>query len=158
MTLQIPLTIKNAVKISAVALTLAVLGQAAPAHAADPTGLWLTGAGDARIRVARCGAGMCGTIVWLKDPIDRATGKPQRDDKNTDPGKQSRPILGLQIFSMAPNETGKWSGRIYNADDGKTYAASIALDNPSALKVTGCVGALCGSETWTRVETRASAR
>ena len=41
---------------------------------ADPTGIWLTQAGDAKVRVSRCRAGICGIVVWLRDPIDPATG------------------------------------------------------------------------------------
>ena len=125
-----------------------------PAAAADPTGLWLTAAGDARIRIARCGLGICGSIVWLKEPTDPATGKPQVDDKNPDPARQRRPIIGLQIFQMSPNGPGKWSGSIYNADDGQTYRANIMPEGPAALKVEGCVLSFCGSETWTRVSGR----
>ena len=38
----------------------------------------------------------------------------------------------------------KWSGQIYNADDGGTYASNIAVAGPNSLSVEGCVGALCG--------------
>src|SRR4051812_32802209 len=48
----------------------------------DVVGIWLTQAGDAKVRVRKCGEGICGVIVWLKDPISPATGKPQVDDKN----------------------------------------------------------------------------
>ena len=53
--------------------------------AGEPTGVWLTQAGDARVRVSKCGGGICGVIVGLRDPIDPATGKPQVDDKNPNP-------------------------------------------------------------------------
>jgi uncharacterized protein (DUF2147 family) len=143
---------KNKVRQTAgIAATLVLLGASGPACAADPTGLWLTGAGDARIRVVRCGLGICGQIVWLKEPIDAETGKPQVDDKNPDPAKQGRPILGLQIFHMNPNGPDRWTGSIYNADDGKTYRANVTPEGPTTLRVEGCVLSFCGSETWTRV-------
>jgi len=31
------------------------------------------------------------------------------------------------------------------------YASSVSVAGPNALKVEGCVGALCGGENWTRV-------
>jgi uncharacterized protein (DUF2147 family) len=134
--------------------TLAALLAAAPAKAragGGPDGIWLTQAGDAKVRVGRCGGGICGVVVWLKDPIDSATGKPQVDDKNPNPALARRPIIGLALFSgMRPAGPNKWSGQIYNADDGKTYASKISVAGPSTLKVEGCVGALCGSEDWTR--------
>jgi uncharacterized protein (DUF2147 family) len=120
--------------------------------AGEPIGVWLTQAGDARVKVSKCGGGICGVIVGLKDPIDPATGKPQVDDKNPNPGLRKRPMIGLPLFSgMQPSAPGKWSGQIYNADDGGTYTSSISATGPDTLRVEGCVGALCGGETWTRV-------
>ena len=120
--------------------------------AGEPTGVWLTQAGDARVRVSKCGGGICGAIAGLRDPIDPATGKPQVDDKNPNPALRKRPMIGLPLFSgMQPVTAGKWSGQIYNADDGSTYASSVSVTGPDTLKVEGCVGALCGGENWTRV-------
>jgi uncharacterized protein (DUF2147 family) len=121
------------------------------AAAGSPDGVWLTQAGDAKIRVSRCGGGICGVIVWLKEPIDPLTGKPQVDDKNPNPARAKRPIIGLSLFSgMRPAGPNQWSGQIYNADDGKTYASKVSVTGPATLKVEGCVGALCGSEDWSR--------
>lgn len=133
---------------------LLALLTASPASAqvrGGPDGIWLTQAGDARIRVSRCGSGICGVIVWLKDPIDPATGKPQVDDKNPNPALAKRRIIGLSLFSgMRPTGPNQWSGRIYNADDGKTYASKISVTGSGGLRVEGCVGTLCGGEDWTR--------
>lgn len=127
---------------------------ALPAHSEnDPAGIWLTQHGDARIQVSRCGAGICGRIVWLRDPIDAKTNKPQVDDKNPNPALQQRPILGLSLLiGMKPSGPSKWSGQIYNADDGKTYIAHVTAKDNDTLDVTGCIagGMLCGGETWTR--------
>ena len=117
----------------------------------DPTGVWLTQAGDAKVAVSRCGTAICGRVVWLRTPIDSATGKPQIDDKNPDPQLAKRRIIGLQLFSdMKTNGPSKWSGRIYNADDGKSYVSNITLTGPTTLKVEGCVGPFCGGEIWSR--------
>ena len=114
-------------------------------------GIWLTQAGDAKVRVGKCGGGICGVIVWLKDPINPATGKPQIDDKNPNPSLARRPMIGLPLFSgMHPTGPNKWTGQIYNADDGNSYASKISVSGPDTLRVEGCVGALCGGESWTR--------
>ena len=141
---------------TALVIAIATAFLAAPSARAqgpgEPTGVWLTQAGDARVRVSKCGGGICGVIVGLKEPIDPATGKPQVDDKNPNPGLRKRPMIGLPLFSaMQPVAPNKWSGQIYNADDGGTYASSVSVTGPDTLKVEGCVGALCGGETWTRV-------
>ena len=59
-------------KILVIAVSAALL--AAPSAraqgAGEPTGVWLTQAGDARVKVSKCGGGICGVIVggggwWL---------------------------------------------------------------------------------------------
>jgi uncharacterized protein (DUF2147 family) len=136
-----------------VAILAALLG-AMPAQAqseGDVNGIWLTQAGDAKVRVSRCGGGICGVIVWLKDPINPATGKPQVDDRNHNPSLAKRPMIELPLFSgMQPAGPNKWSGQIYNADDGNSYASNISMAGPDTLKVEGCVGGLCGGENWSR--------
>ena len=136
------------------ALLVAFLA-ATPAKAQNtggsPDGIWLTQAGDAKVRVSKCGAGICGVVVWLKEPIDPLTGKPQVDDKNPNPSLAKRPIIGISLFlGMRPAGPNQWSGQIYNADDGKTYTSKISVTGPATLKVEGCVGALCGGEDWSR--------
>jgi uncharacterized protein (DUF2147 family) len=123
----------------------------AAAQAAEPTGIWLTQKGDARVRVSHCGKALCGTIVWIKDAIDAATGKPPVDEHNPDPRKRSRKILGIRIFAMRADGQGHWAGPIYNSDDGQTYAGKLVLRGADELQVNGCAGVLCGGETWRRV-------
>jgi uncharacterized protein (DUF2147 family) len=134
---------------------LAIMLAAPSLHAQgapEAAGVWQTQAGDARVKITKCGGGICGVVVSLREPIDPATGKPQVDNKNPNPSLASRPIIGLPLFSgMRPAGPNKWSGQIYNADDGGTYASNIALTGTDTLRVEGCVGAICGGETWTRV-------
>jgi|SRR5215470_8469015 len=135
------------------ALASFALASAAPAHAGDPSGVWLTQNADARIRIASCGPAICGSIIGLKDPIDSQTGKPETDKNNPDPSKRGRPLIGVQLLlGMMPAGRDRWSGRIYNADDGKTYDGSVTLQGPTSLKIEGCVAMFCGSEIWTRTK------
>lgn len=137
----------------AIVLVIAsMLSGPALAQSAEPVGIWLTEKGDARVRIARCGSGICGVIVGLKEPIDPATGQPQVDDKNPNPALRTRPVIGISLFiGMRPSAPGKWSGQIYNADDGGTYVSHVTFTGGEVLRVEGCVGAICGGETWTRV-------
>src|SRR5262249_9351774 len=124
----------------------------ARAQSADASGTWLTQAGDARVKVSKCGGGICGAIVWLKEPYDTATGQPASDSKNPNPALARRPLIGLPLFNgMQATGPNKWSGQIYNADDGSMYASNISVTGSDTLRVEGCVGVLCGGETWTRV-------
>jgi len=134
---------------AALCLTFAAI---AAAQAAEPTGIWLTQNGDAHIRVAKCGANMCGTIIWLKDAIDPATGKPPVDSRNPDPSKRNIKILGMRIFAMTPAGNGIFGGPIYSTDDGQTYPAKILLRPDDYLEIQGCSGKLCGAELWRRAD------
>jgi uncharacterized protein (DUF2147 family) len=125
---------------------------AARAQSSEPVGVWLTEKGDARVKVSKCGGGICGIIVGLKEPIDPATGQPQVDDKNPNPALRSRPVIGISLFiGMRPSAPGRWSGQIYNSDDGGTYVSHVSVAGGNELRVEGCVGMMCGGETWTRV-------
>jgi uncharacterized protein (DUF2147 family) len=119
------------------------------AYAADPAGTWVTQKADARIRVAHCGKELCASVAWIKDSVDPKTGKAPVDERNPDPAKRSRKILGLRIFSMESDGQGGWSGPIYNSDDGQTYRGRVALRG-DLLDVQGCIVAVCGTQTWTR--------
>ncbi|SEO00136.1 DUF2147 domain-containing protein [Bradyrhizobium sp. OK095] len=138
-------------RFAALILILAALFGTTSAQAQSADGTWLTQAGDARVKISKCGAGICGQIVWLREPYDTATGQPATDSKNPNPAIAKRSMIGLPLFSgMQPSGPNKWSGQIYNADDGSTYASSVSVTNADSLRVEGCVGALCGGETWTR--------
>ena len=53
--------------VAAIAILLGTV--AARAQSGEPVGVWLTEKGGARVRVTKCGSGICGVIVRLKDPI-----------------------------------------------------------------------------------------
>lgn len=128
----------------------ALAASAATALAADPTGVWTAAEGKSRVRVTKCGASLCGSVVWLREPNDE-TGKPKLDIHNADAGARGRPIIGVPVLlAMAP-EGDLWRGRIYNAEDGKTYSATFKLSGDSQAQVQGCVAAVfCKTQTWTR--------
>ena len=123
--------------------------------AADISGTWLTEGGEATVRLASCGDAVCGTIVALKQPNDPDTGKPQADVNNPDPKLRKRGVIGIQIvLGMKPNAAAsKWTGKVYNAEDGETYAGNITMRNANSLKLEGCVfgGMICKGQIWTRV-------
>src|SRR3982074_929763 len=86
-------------------------GSAASAQMGDPSGICLTQAGDAKVRVSKCGAQICGVVVWLRDAINPANGLPMVDDKNPNPALARRPMIGLPLFiDMHIAGPNKWSG------------------------------------------------
>ena len=136
--------------VCAAALGLTLLSGAA--LAADPQGTWLSGDGGTKVHISNCGGKLCGVVVWLQKPTNPETGKAKTDALNPDPGKRSRPMLGLQVVQgLTPSGPNRWSGQIYNADDGKTYSANMKVSDESTAHVEGCVlGILCKGQTWTR--------
>jgi len=124
---------------------LAALLAAGPGHAAgDPSGLWLTETGDSKVRLARCGAGYCGTLVSV-------SGK-GLDANNPDPALRGRSVVGVQIVN-APNASGDgYAGTLYNPKDGKTYSGSLTPKDPDTVEVAGCVlSVICKRQTWRRM-------
>ena len=136
------------------AAALALLLTAAAALAADPAGLWQTQDGDSRIRIAPCGAALCGTLAWLREPAD-AQGRPKLDAANGDPALRGRPLAGIPLISGMVRDGAGWRGKVYNPEDGKTYDATLALKDASTLLLQGCLAVvLCQTETLTRFEGR----
>jgi uncharacterized protein (DUF2147 family) len=137
------------------AAALLMLTGTGTALAADPMGTWLTQGGNSRIRIADCGGALCGTIVWLKEPNDAETGKPKTDKNNSDAAKRSRPLIGVQIvLGMKPAGADKWSGQVYNAEDGKTYSGNLTYSGGDALQLQGCAlgGLVCKGQAWTKAK------
>jgi uncharacterized protein (DUF2147 family) len=139
--------------VGAAFLGLASGAAGSAAHAGDgPYGVWQMSNGKVTVKVSDCGGKLCATIVGLKNPISKIDGKPKVDRENPDPALRKRPVIGLSILiGMKPSGEGKWSGAIYNPDDGNTYSATMKLDG-GTMKVKGCVvGVLCKTNDFVRV-------
>jgi uncharacterized protein (DUF2147 family) len=118
-------------------------------QAASIDGDWLTPNGVAKVRIAPCATGLCGTIIALKSPND-ATGRPQKDGRSANPALRSRPVVGLEILhGLKVAGEGRWDdGTIYNPGDGTTYRSKITLRTDGGLNVDGCVAFICLAQTW----------
>jgi uncharacterized protein (DUF2147 family) len=133
----------------------AVLGAlaVAPALAADPLGTWLTEDKQGKIRITDCGGALCGTLVWLAEPLDPDTRAPKTDKNNADVSKRNRPLVGITIvLNMKPSGANTWEGKVYNSRDGNTYSGSFTLTGANTADLKGCVmgGLMCKTENWTR--------
>ncbi len=142
----------SAVAAAAAVATLALIS-VAPARAADPLGIWLTGDKKAKVHIVNCGGAICGSLSWLAEPIDPETKQPKTDKNNSDASKKDRPLLGIPIvLSMKPAGGDKWRGQVYNAEDGGTYTGSFTVTGGNSAELKGCVmgGIICKGQTWTR--------
>ena len=125
---------------------LALASVSASAIAAEPFGTWKVGKGKVTIQIVDCGGDLCANIVGLAEPLRE--GKPKIDRHNKNPALRNRPLMGLQIASgLKKVAEGKWEGKVYNADDGNTYAAKVSVIDDSVMKLKGCVlgGLICDS-------------
>ena len=122
--------------------------------AASVTGNWFTHKAKSIVKITRCGAGVCGRIVWLRKALN-SEGHPVRDERNRNERYRGRKVLGLRTFSGLKRAGPRlWSGLLYNPDDGRTYQGSITLLDASSIRVEGCRlgGGACGGRRWTRAQ------
>ncbi len=119
-------------------------------------GTWLNGSKQGQIQIAKQGDRYVGKLIWMKNPNEPGTNKPQVDDKNEDAKLRSRPILNLPLMTDFKYIGGNvWSdGKIYNPEDGKLYSCKMTLKDQNTLDVRGYVGIPMFGKTqvWTRVK------
>jgi uncharacterized protein (DUF2147 family) len=131
------------------AIAIGLLPPLRASAAPEPIGEWLIEDGEARVRIASCGAELCGTIAWIKE------GSSSVDVNNPDPAKRTRPLLGSAVLlGLKQTGEGQWTGSLYDAEDGRTYTGKLSVVDERHIKVSGCVlgGLICQSQTWTRVK------
>ncbi|WP_457798878.1 DUF2147 domain-containing protein [Methylocystis sp. S23] len=125
-------------RLPAVAAALALLAAPVAAIGApdpnDPHGVWLRPAGGEQFSFYDCGALLCAKLISVKKPEDE---------------KAVGTVILRGASKSGPNE---WKGKLYNAQDGKTYDGFITIKSANELRLKGCLwGFLCSGETWTRV-------
>jgi uncharacterized protein (DUF2147 family) len=139
--------VRKSTTLAAVLLGLSMASGPASAQAAeDAFGVWLNPENQSNVEFYKCGEGLCAKITKVSDGQ-------KTDDKNPDPAKRDRPIVGLVIMEDAKKSgDNKWSGTLYNRADGKSYSGTITVKSKNALDLSGCVAViLCRTTTWTRV-------
>jgi uncharacterized protein (DUF2147 family) len=130
----------------------ACLAAACESGTASPVGLWLANDG-AKLRISQCGENLCGFIAQASQSIDPATGQPPTDKNNSDPAKRGRPLVGVEVLiSMHREAPNRWTGQVYNDDDGKVYAGNLIENGPTSIRVEGCWLGICGGNDLTRVK------
>lgn len=119
----------------------------------DLEGRWQTVRHGALVEIADCGNGTpCATLSWA-DPA--LLGDVKYDIRNRNKDLRNRPLIGVPIFwGFTPSNNGWGRGRLYNPDDGKTFRAFLRPLSTTELRVTGCLGPFCRSQTWVRVDTQ----
>lgn len=123
-------------------LAAAICAGAMPVAAAaeTPLGTWATPPDAkgifAHIEARPCGAATCGVIARTYD-------------------RQGRPVqtpnLGVRVFwDMTPAGEGVWKGHAFVPAHNRTYPGTMQVMG-DRMKVKGCLGPVCQSQVWTRV-------
>ena len=128
-------------------------------------GTWKTQDGP-EITVTSCPEGFCGTLSWVVMPKayqsmceqnKAAFGALMLDEKNADPALRTRPILGLQMLTLAPTgDPNAFTAKIYNPQDGSTNDISVWIVAQDTMRIGGaCLGTICAvTQDWPRVSPR----
>jgi uncharacterized protein (DUF2147 family) len=138
-------------------LLIALLVGAARADAA-PRGLWLTASGNLEVRVASCGAALCGKVARVVG--NQSMSQPgEAMPADAQPAREGMDIL-LDFLPSAGETapdgrrvTTEWRGRIFNRENGKTYSCLMSVGKGGELQLRGYVGLPMFGRTqvWQRV-------
>lgn len=142
---------------------LLILLLAAGAAHADPRGLWLTASGNLEVRIAPCGAALCGKVARVI--ANQSMSRPgEAMEAGAQPAHEGMDILTDFLPSerrTAPDGRSvvtEWRGRIFNRENGKTYDALMSVGPGGELKLRAYVGLplLGRNQAWQRVPGSAS--
>jgi len=109
-------------------------------------GVWLVQSKDGKFDISRCGESLCGKLI-------AGTKISALDKKNKNPDLRARPLKGLLMMQgyKLSKDGGRWvDGQIYNPEDGNSYRSILEPGPDDTLKVKGCLGPFCQTQTWTR--------
>ena len=62
-------------------------------------------------------------------------------------------LLGVPVlYGLVPDGAERWSGRLYNIDNGNSYAGHLLELGPATIRVEGCAIGTCGGQNMTRIK------
>ena len=120
-------------------------------------GFWMVDDGGAIVDVQDCEGKLCGDVVWFRTSAGEINPPDARDVVNEDEALRDRPICGLPIlWDLQPRDsegTAFKNGRVYDAENGKTYKANVKLNDEGLFQLRGYIGrpAFGRTKVWSRV-------
>lgn len=120
---------------------IALLGSlSAPAFADPALGLWRTEPDrknlTSLIRIETCGSALCGTVLKAFDAHGREV--------------QTANVGKRLFWDLKPVGAGNYGGGTVQVPLLNVKANAKATLSGNSLRVTGCKGAVCDGQTWTR--------
>ncbi|EJN06248.1 DUF2147 domain-containing protein [Phyllobacterium sp. YR531] len=135
----------NYLKLGVPLFLAATLSTAAIAQVQEVVGTYINKSGGTKVELAHCGAGLCGTVIWMKTPVN--------DVNNPDASKRDRPVVGIQAVSLKSTGESTYAGSLYDTESGKTYSGKAKFSDKD-VELSGCIlgGLLCKTSVWQRVD------
>lgn len=132
-------------KLGLAVLLVSSIATGAVAQTQEITGTYINESGGTKVQVSECEAGLCGKVVWMKNPVN--------DVNNPDASKRGRSVVGIQAVSLKSTGPATYAGSLYDTESGKTYSGKAKFSD-SDVKLSGCVlgGLICKTSVWQRVE------
>ena len=125
------------------AAALAAMLVLQPAVAATPIdGNWINPHGSVVVTTGECHAKLCGWVSW-------ASAQAQADA--ADAGVTT--LIGTELLQdYHASGQGRWTGRVFVPDMGKTFSSTLEQIDSNHLKISGCLlgSWFCKSQMWVR--------
>jgi len=114
----------------------------APGLPPELSGTWLNPHRSVAVRTGRCGALLCGWIVWV-------TAEAAQDARD---GGVANPVGTEVLRDYRPGSDGRWRGTVYVVDLGRSFSSALEPLGDGRLKISGCLvgGLICKSQIWRR--------
>lgn len=112
------------------------------AAAAGVIGTWINPHGSVKVQTGACGDRLCGWVVW-------ADAQAQQDARDSGVAR----LIGTELLQdYRATGDGRWQGRVYVPDMGRTFWSRIEQQGPNSLRISGCIlgGWICKSQVWQR--------
>jgi uncharacterized protein (DUF2147 family) len=105
-------------------------------------GTWINPRGTVAVKAADCSGSLCGWISWASTVAlsDAASAGVPR-------------LIGTKLLEdYRPGGAGRWRGRVYVPDIGRSFQSTIDEIDSDHLKISGCIlgGLFCRSQIWRR--------
>ncbi len=132
-------------KIATAIIMAATIATGAMAQNQEVTGTYINESGGTKVQLTDCGAGLCGTVVWMKNPVN--------DVNNPDSSKRGRSVVGIQAVSLKSTGPATYAGSLYDTESGKTYSGKAKFSDRD-VALSGCIlgGLVCKTSVWQRVD------
>lgn len=108
---------------------------AVTASAADISGQWARGDGNAKVQISPCGSDICATNTWIK------------------PGTPKENTGDRLVMSIKPTADGEYAGTAFDPQRDLTYKLTVSVKGDT-MTTKGCVlaGILCKDVNWSRIK------